>query len=501
MSHLIIYAGPGGIAPSTRARYEQALGDINYEWLTVKGPAGGTSFEREVEANRDSDGRLLPHYIKLAKNPVQSVTVIAFSAGYGFARALFKSEGDREAVDAFLAVDAIHASIPKARGKAAVAYRKAAKLRADHDDPRSYVDMKQLAGFVAFCARAAKEEAFACLISSEITPHYASTRETSTAITLELDIEENSGDFSVYHQRGNDKAAHIEACNVTGPQMASERLVPWLMSKHPSRPVFEALEPSQAEQTGVEAWRDPELTLAQRCVAWSFNEMNMGVAEQSANWSPRIAEYFRGVTRIVNGRETVLGIDRGNWCAVGATFAEEESLLPGEVRITTRRVSGVEMQRDAVAAGTWRPLQLWLAKLWTPQVGDIVIWNRGKKKGPTAWQRHVSRVTEVGAGFRLVTIDANRGNKWSQQLASALQEGKPGPGQTFKKAAVPHPDLLGFIECTPRDDREVLDIFDLTSDGRLGPGLDVNLATSTEQMLEIIDKQIATFVKKGMRSG
>lgn len=493
MTHTIIYAGPGGIAPSTKALYEKALKGLDFEWITVKGPAGGTSFESEVEAKRGSDGRLLPVYLKQSKRPVTTVTLIAFSAGYGFARAMFKDSRDREAIDAFLAVDAIHASIVGGGGgTVAQKYAHAGAMRRKHpDDPRPYLHSAQLSGFVDFCRRAAKGEAIACLISSEITPYYASTRETSNAITLSLDIENDAGDFSVVHQKGNGKAAHIKACNVTGPEAARVRLKPWLMARWADDTDGAQEEASELDgEASVAPWRDPELTLGQRCVLWSFEESKT-VSELTANWSPRISEYFKNIRRLIRGKERKLGLDRGNWCAAGATFAEVECALPGDRRLTKQRASGIEMQRDAVKAGTWRPLKLWLSGQWEPAVGDYVIWNRGRSTGPQAWWRHVARVCQVSEFAKLViTIDGNRNNRWSLQRGAALTGGKVGPGQTFKEPARANPDLLGFIEVDRRES-SVGDLGNIC----LGPGLEVDGSKTTAWTVKLIDAKIDKFAE------
>src|SRR5574338_1729595 len=96
------------------------------------------------------------------------------------------------------------------------------------------------------------------------------------------------------------------------------------------------------------AWKDPNRSLGERCIAFAENEMKNGVAEDAPNsfTSPRLREYFAICTRVVNGKETNLNFKAGNWCAEGASFSLHERLLPGDLKPHGYRLGVVEIVDD-----------------------------------------------------------------------------------------------------------------------------------------------------------
>lgn len=65
----------------------------------------------------------------------------------------------------------------------------------------------------------------------------------------------------------------------------------------------------------MESWKNKELTLGERTVLFMKNEMDNGVQEDKPKsyTSPRIKQYFSICTRIINGKETPIGISSGNY--------------------------------------------------------------------------------------------------------------------------------------------------------------------------------------------
>ncbi len=146
---------------------------------------------------------------------------------------------------------------------------------------------------------------------------------------------------------------------------------------------------------------EPELSslpLVERIIELSLAEVELGNLETTAqNAGPRIAAYFKRATR--NGKP--LGISRGNWCAVGACWATQQALQPGESMPHGYFASGIELEREAKQAGTWVGAE-------DAQRGDVCILPRG---APGSWTRHVCRVLSID-GDQLITVGANEGNRW-----------------------------------------------------------------------------------------
>jgi hypothetical protein len=170
-------------------------------------------------------------------------------------------------------------------------------------------------------------------------------------------------------------------------------------------------------------WKNPGISLGMRCVLLAKDEMTKGVASlqpsPGPNTSPRIAEYFAGCVRDLNGDGRIgptefLRIKEGNWCAAFVSWCLEQCILEGEVRPHYYRAGVVELVSDAKAKGLWHSYSEVLQHKWEPRTGDLAIWDRSTPGKPeTAWFRHVNRV--VGWGGldenaltpRLTTIGGN----------------------------------------------------------------------------------------------
>jgi hypothetical protein len=164
-------------------------------------------------------------------------------------------------------------------------------------------------------------------------------------------------------------------------------------------------------------WQDPNLSLGQRCVAFAEFEMANGVGEDRPNsfTSPRLREYFKICTRLVNGKETPIGLSftSGNWCSAGVSFCLQQSILPGETLPHGFRLGVVEVIADMQRVGTYRPIDHARRGLYHLKVGDPIFFDRSNPKNPaSAWWRHIGRVYAVLGNGKFVCISGNNGGKW-----------------------------------------------------------------------------------------
>lgn len=164
-------------------------------------------------------------------------------------------------------------------------------------------------------------------------------------------------------------------------------------------------------------WQDPSLTLGERCIAFADNEMNNGVKEDALNsyTSPRLKEYFKICTRLVNGKETPIGatFTSGNWCAAGVSFCLHESLLPGEKLPHGYRLGVVEVVSDLQRNGLYRPVVQVRSGAYSLKVGDPIIFDRSNPSNPDSkWWRHIGRVYSISNNGDFVCISGNNGGRW-----------------------------------------------------------------------------------------
>ncbi|HRI72816.1 MAG TPA: hypothetical protein PK156_51620, partial [Polyangium sp.] len=94
-------------------------------------------------------------------------------------------------------------------------------------------------------------------------------------------------------------------------------------------------EPSAASPQPNQPTKSPSAStdkksLGDRCVDWCLSEMAKNVAEEppGSSTSPRIKQYFEPARR--RGSEQLLGISKGDWCAVGQSAALATSAQPTE---------------------------------------------------------------------------------------------------------------------------------------------------------------------------
>jgi hypothetical protein len=196
----------------------------------------------------------------------------------------------------------------------------------------------------------------------------------------------------------------------------------------------------------MKIWQDPSLTLGERCVAFAANELANGVAEDKPNsyTSPRLREYFKICTRLVNGKETPIGLTftAGNWCSAGVSFCLHESLLPGETHPHGYRLGVVEVMADMQKLGTYRSITEAKNGSYQLKVGDPIFFDRSNPSNPaSAWWRHIGRVHSVGAGGKFTCISGNSGGKWRLSNHDLTQKNLLGFGEYTTLTAVANPNV------------------------------------------------------------
>ncbi len=381
--HVVYFCCPGMPSQDVVARYRAALaplGDVALVWVA---PPGRSAVFVRAAALLRRDGRIVPELLRAHPPPAgarpSTVSVISFSAGYGFVRELLAHADDRAAVDGVVLLDSLHTGL---------------------DADGRLLD-SQLAAFAAYAGRARSGEALLVDAHTDVpTVGFASTTQ-ATARLVELAGGVGAG-FVVEghdeHDRAHPKREHGAALVGWGPDCVARHLVPWLASRVPVAP---------AVPEAVPAWRDHARTLGERAVAWSLAELAAGVCEAppGSNTGPRIAAYLGPCER--DGRP--LRLSAGAWCAAAYSAAERAALLDGEAPTLPYRASGIELERDAIARGVWRTIAAVRRGEYVPRVGDGVITTRPG----SAWHRHVCRVAEVPAGDAIVTVGGNEGDRWA----------------------------------------------------------------------------------------
>lgn len=191
-------------------------------------------------------------------------------------------------------------------------------------------------------------------------------------------------------------------------------------------------------------WRNPTLTLGERCVAFAESELVNDVKENAPKsyTSLRIKDYFKICTRISDGKEIAIGLSftAGNWCAAGASFSLHESLLPGDEIPHGYRLGVVEIISDMQKLGTFRSIAEARSGAYKLKVGDPIFFDRSDPKNPeSTWWRHIGRVHTVGVGGKFTCISGNSGGKWRISNHDLSQKTLIGFGEYNSLTAVANP--------------------------------------------------------------
>ena len=230
-------------------------------------------------------------------------------------------------------------------------------------------------------------------------------------------------------------------------------------------------------------WKDPSLTLGERCVAFAENELANNVSEDKPGsfTSPRIKEYFKVCTRLVNGKETPIGLSftKGNWCSAGVSFCLYNSLLPGEISPHGYRLGVVEVIADMQKLGTYRDIKEVRDGDYQIKVGDNIFFDRSQPGNPaTAWYRHIGRVLDIGSSQEFTCISGNSNGKWRVTKHKFSQSTLLGFGEypATNTQSIPNPHIdvpwqdVDIEELAPLvdtgDNLDISDIFDLIKNKR-----------------------------------
>ena len=203
--HLVYFAhGEPAVLPAYSAALARA-GDVDI--VLVRREGRSSAYAQLAEELRDADGRILPALRRKFPAPepedaYATTTLISYSAGYALARAIVAGAVDRGALDAYIAIDSIHADLVD-----------------------GVADAAQLDGLVAFAEQAKAGTKTFWLGHSDVrTAGYASTTQVAARM-LELTFGEGGG-FVVraFNVRGEDASEHRAALVEWGPGFVAEAL-------------------------------------------------------------------------------------------------------------------------------------------------------------------------------------------------------------------------------------------------------------------------------------
>ena len=311
--------------------------------------------------------------------PNESVILVGYSAGCQPVR---QHVLDGRPLRGVIVIDGTHASLPPAAWQVSVW--------------KALADRAALCEglFVATCTQQLYVEHLA---QPESLPFMATRHVLERVLgeALPPGTEIDRGDLHVrsYPSANVDKAAHIAQAREVLPDMLRRFVAPLYPPPTPD---------TDTDPVGG-TWHDPTLPLGARLIDWYQSEKAAGVREvpDGSNTSPRIREYLAICRR--RGTEVPLGLTAGAWCAAMASFGLDQVARPGEW-YPPPRAAGIEMEEDAKANGSWRPMAQFHSGDWVPEPGDLVICQRG-----TGWERHVCAFVER-VGDRIATIGGNESN-------------------------------------------------------------------------------------------
>lgn len=366
------------------------LGDV--ELVLVNAGGYSSSYVSFAMRHMDHDKRIIPR-LKAALLPSYKIdqaydttSVICYSAGYALVREMLRG-GDRDYLNAVVAIDSVHGSL----------------------DPNGPGGVRQLdlQPWADLAERATTSDTLFWLGHSDVpTPQtgpsaFASTTQIAQALRS---MVPEAGNWRIrsYNVRSNPSEEHSAALVEWGPGFVQEALVSFLSKKGAVVP------PTDVPPA---PWRDHTIPIGQRCVLWAENEKSMGVREipPGSNTSPRIRDYLAPCKRL--DTEQPLNLTASNWCSALVSAAQEECILIGEPRSHGYRAAVVEVKIELDRNGLWVPVKSVMGGVYTPQIGDLVIYDRSIVGRPeTSWWRHICMVKSWGTNGVFTTIGGNEGD-------------------------------------------------------------------------------------------
>ena len=359
--------------PSMRQRYQAQIGA---EWTIafVNKPAAdpglSSAYSRLALANRAPDGRIVPNLIAKYAPPADwyNVILITFSAGYALAREVLKSEADRDALAAYVALDSIHAAT----------------------DAAGLPLAEHVAPFIAYAKSAAAGDAVFWLGHSDVKTYgYESTTETAAAIA-EAVTPANGFFVRAYDVRpaSQQRQEHGAALAEWGPLFVAGAVGQLDPGESPD-PVVDDASYSERAKFGA---------LADMVLDEALEDFRAGVREDlGRNDGTRIREYLENFSSL--GLRPPL-----NWCALAVS---EWMLNACDALDIDPPIKGSVGAQAFMAQMKASPRCRWLKPPELTQElarGAVVVWRRP----PLTWTGHIGIVSSLSAQtFR--TIEGNSG--------------------------------------------------------------------------------------------
>jgi len=413
--NLVFFACPGMPSADVQRAYADSVGDFELVWLAR---AGFSSVFTQWAAGMRRAGRVLPELLAQyaqARMP-HTVTLVCYSAGYGFARELLLNPADRVELDALVLLDSLHATVDA-----------------------------QLDPFVAF-ARAARDsnQVFWTGYTDVPTHGYWSTRECNEKLVARVGV---NGGFNVHHweQPGlTHKQRHANVLTKLGPPFVAEALAELRERRTPTTPITrratptalrrdELIPPAPALPSELELWQNPTYTIGERCLAWLGGQYGLDPREipgpvhndviLSYSMHARRGGIFRGVDAggapmWEGGFPLRAPSDEWAWCAYLQSETLRNALLTGEVPPHGLRAAVHELVTDARKAETLRGLD------YVPRPGDLGIEARVGEDPLHGGRGHVWCVVR-NDGRRSLGLGGNENNKiecnWRDRRAPAMR--------------------------------------------------------------------------------
>ncbi len=373
MRHLVLFAHAD---PQVAPKYRTALapvGDVDLVFVNATGGGFSSAYSSLGQQLRAPDGRILPRlkakYIptSLAGRKYDTTTLVTFSAGYALAREILKSTADRDAIDALVMLDSLHAGF-------------------DGDGTAGDV---QLSGFLDFALLAKDGRKVFHIGHSDVkTPQpgqkgaFAST--TQTAAELVRLAGGTGGKFEVqaFDVEKRDHDEHVAALQGWGAGFVADAMRVLLDEGPATDPAPPPPRPTPTD-------------FASAVLDAASTDLTASLKEWGHNAGPEVERLYL----------TPLGLPPGsNYCAAAVTS------WAGAAEATTGRVTAIAggpgaqaIMGQAKAAGLWTPKGAALKASLRP--GHFLVWDRSNPAG-SGWQGHIGVVVDVGDGVAW-TIEGN----------------------------------------------------------------------------------------------
>lgn len=375
--------------PSVRSKYEAALaplGDVDIVFVNAGAYSG--AYQTLGEKLR-KDGRVLPQ-LRLAFPPPRegygALVVVTFSAGYALARALLRSTADRDAIDALVMLDSLHAGF-------------------DGDHTAADAQIEPFADF----ARLARDgrKVFYLGHTDVHTPQtgagaFAST--TQAAAKLVRLAGDPTGAFVVraFDTTTDEMQEHRDALNVWGPAFVAEAL----SSLRDARQQLDTV--SDTDPAELLPGPSPAPSPWTIATGASWGEAVLARAKWWLNRAPREDEGHNRSSDDIDRWLRAVGVALGSpYCAAFAsTCIREAADALGRAAPVAGSAGAKALGAQFQRLGLTTPRGPALRDSLRP--GDLLIWDRSQpgpgERGP---QGHVQIVIDVVGERSVGVIEAN----------------------------------------------------------------------------------------------